>query len=413
MLRDIMEDIADRRSNSSAAGANDPAFQPSYPGAIPVRIVRVEIPSPPYSPPDAPPSPADVLNASLNDNPEPFHIVERLIVVEVPPGSPADVLDVQEYDPIRSFGGSAHSPPPFESPDHPYSEEIDLNIPAPSPEQRPYSVEAPMDHSLYEIEPPELVEWSPEPHNFDIGTHYQMIHLGDPGTDTGVLCELCGYICENTALNRQVLDAHRRACQPPAVNLITTTTESSIHPSFVSTTEPMTTVARCYVCGGESNRPHFDLHTSLTRYTQKPITEMIERFGAENAPTYGGERICIECFHLVNEFDSSILSAVQMGRRIEQRFLEQPSTSSSVNDSHEAPEVQNDGQVPNDGRVILVTTNSIPTDNVIVVVDDDDDDVPLNLDGSDDDTDPADDTDSTDGDEGDECDDVDVDDDDL
>lgn len=156
---------------------------------------------------------------------------------------------------------------------------------------------------------------------------YELISIGQEGNSyTGAVCNFCGYLVENSILNRQVLDAHRRICQKLPVELVSTTTQrvTSHDIDTVTSTQPiLASIVQCFMCGIQSDRPHFDIDTSFARYSRAPLADIIclSLLPEHNTPGES-DQVCSECFTLINQFDSATLAVGSVRYRIHQKLAE-------------------------------------------------------------------------------------------
>lgn len=139
----------------------------------------------------------------------------------------------------------------------------------------------------------------------------QPLNLGDSFTitDNNVLCLTCGNVFPNSS--QQMLDEHRQNCQLPPVNLVTSNTRPQAHEL----------VYICFMCCERSIRPHVILHTSTTIFSRMSLTQALGMFmNLQSHIISENDRICSECFGLLNAYDKVATAAIKLKNQIHQRI---------------------------------------------------------------------------------------------
>lgn len=163
-----------------------------------------------------------------------------------------------------------------------------------------------------------------------LDNEYELISIGQKGDSyTGAVCNFCGYIVENSALNRRALDAHRQICQQLPIELISATTQRVTRNdiNIVTSAQPiMASIAHCFMCNIQSDRPHFDISTSFARYSREPLVDiMILALGSDYGTPSVDAQVCSECFTLINQFDSATLAMNSIRSKIHQKLANRQS----------------------------------------------------------------------------------------
>lgn len=191
-------------------------------------------------------------------------------------------------------------------------------------------------HTGTEPEPRQHLNGDPAPAQLirRLENDFELVHVGrDGGSYTGAMCNFCGYMIENGILSRRVLNEHRIMCQRLPIELVTTTTQRVTRHDIdtVTSTQPIRPcIVQCFMCGMHSDRPHFDLHASRARYSREPIADVLWPILApEYSTPVESDQVCSECFTLINQFDSAVLTVVSVRNKIEEKLAERRSMASA------------------------------------------------------------------------------------
>lgn len=152
--------------------------------------------------------------------------------------------------------------------------------------------------------------------------------------------------------------------------------EQHLHPVDLITvhTRAAEIIGICFVCRESSNRSHYSLITSRTKYTRQQLIHVLELFlDLESNKINDSDKICSKCLKLINRYDLAAEKANKIKVLIEQRITGEIDLGTDEN--------TNNLEADNTVHYIDVSDDEIDNgneeDNVIDLVDDDDDSVDI------------------------------------
>lgn len=109
--------------------------------------------------------------------------------------------------------------------------------------------------------------------------------------------------------SQQVPDENLQHCQSPSVDLMTVHTRP----------QALDTIHMCFMCCEQSNRPHCNLQTTQMLHSRTNLTQTLRLFiDLEATVVNETDKICSECWILLNKYEEAAKSAMQLRHRLQQ-----------------------------------------------------------------------------------------------